>query len=95
MPGRNGGTLLVGPTNKGGPGRPPDAFKARMASLADRWAQAADAKKIVDDPDHPEWMAAGKFAAEQGYGRPAQTVELQGKGLFEIVVRREDRETPR
>lgn len=68
MPGRNGGTLNVG-GNHGG-GRPPNAWKARMAKLADRWAQAAEAKRILDDPDHPEWMAAGRFAAEQAYGKP-------------------------
>jgi hypothetical protein len=68
---------------KGAPnaGRPPDAFKAEMAALADRWRQAAKAKGILDDPEHPHWMNAGKFAHEMAHGRPNQAVDLTSGGL--------------
>jgi len=51
MPGRNGGTLLVGPSNKGGPGRPPSALRElARESFAERlWVleQIADGEPIV------------------------------------------------
>lgn len=86
MPGRNGGTL-----NRGGnhsPGRPTDAFKAKMRSLADRWAQAAEAERVLDNPDHPNWMAAGRFAAEHGYGKPkeSQDINLNVRHVIRVPV---------
>lgn len=60
-----------------------------MRALADRWAQAADAEKVLDNPKHDQWLAAGKFAAEQGYGKPEQPLAVSGSATFEIVVRRE------
>lgn len=47
-----------------------------MAALADRWMQAALVKGILDDPDHPQWMNAGKFAHEAARGRATQNVNL-------------------
>ena len=78
VPSHGRGKVRLGslPGNKGGTGRPPNAFKARMKALADRWAQAAEAKKILDNPEHPYWMHAGRFAAEHGYGKPEQSVQV-------------------
>lgn len=86
-PGRNGGTLLTGPTNKGGPGRPPNAFKARMAQLADRAAQALEAARILDDPEHPLYLDAAKWAADRGYGKPEATQTLKGDADAPLVIR--------
>lgn len=78
------------PGNKGG-GRPPDAWKAKMAALADRWQQALEAERVLDDPAHEYFMAAGKFVAEQAHGQAAKRVEISGDGAqpLEIVIRRE------
>lgn len=47
-----------------------------MAALADRWAVAAEIEKILDDPAHPLWMAAGKLVIEHAYGAPGRRVEV-------------------
>ena len=90
MPGKNGGTLLVGGTQGG---RPPDAWKAKMAALADRWQQTLEAQKVLEDPEHEHFMAAGKFCAEQAHGAAAKRVTLGGDSekpiAFDVVVRRE------
>lgn len=56
-----------------------------MEALADRWRIAAAAKGIADDPDHPMWMAVGKFAHEATKGKPAQTVAATVQG--EVTVK--------
>jgi len=71
---------MGGGTNKGGPGRPPNEFKRQMAELADRGAQAAAAKGVLDDPTHPQWMNAWKFCAEQAHGRAHQAVDVTTAG---------------
>ena len=81
QPGRNGGTLLVGnPGCKGGTGRPPNEWKARMAKIADRWAKAVETQKVVDNPKHPHFMKAGQFAAEQAHGQASKNVDLTTGG---------------
>lgn len=93
QPGKNGGTLKVGGVNPGS-GRPPNAWKAKMEALADRWAQAAEAQRVLDDPTHPNWMAAGKFAAEMAHGKPAQTIKGDPDHplKFEVVRERKRRD---
>lgn len=87
MPGRNGGVLRRGnPGNKGGP--KPDEFKARMRELATLAAKREYAEKIIRDIDHPLWLGAAKWAAEQGYGKPEQPVTTSGKITIEIVRRK-------
>jgi hypothetical protein len=49
-----------------------------MKALADRAAQALEVAKVVDDPAHPLFMEAAKWAAERGYGKPLQRVEATG-----------------
>lgn len=78
MPGRRGGTLKRGGVNPGS-GRPPNEWKRRMEQLADRWAKAAEVQKVLDNPEHPQWMNAGRFAAEQAHGKPQQSIDVSGK----------------
>lgn len=56
-----------------------------MAKLADRWAQAAEAQKILDTPEHPEWMAAGRFVAEQAYGKPKDGGSESGRRVMRFL----------
>lgn len=77
--GRKAGTFAKGHdarrnVTKPGPGRTPDEFKALCQSLASR-AETIDAvMAILDDPKHPAYLGALKWATEQGYGKPAQTI---------------------
>ncbi len=79
IPQAHGGALYTGgvPGHKGGAGRPKDAWKAKMRTLADRFAQQLEAKRILEDPDHPQWLAAGKFVAEQAYGKATEKLEVE------------------
>lgn len=89
VPQPHGGALRVGgaPGNKGGPGRPPDAFKARMAALADRAARALEVARILDDPEHPLYLDAAKWAADRGYGKPEATQTVKGDADAPLVIR--------
>lgn len=65
---------------KGAPnaGRPPDEFKAFMRSLVSRADVAEALRGVLSNPSHPQFMQAFKMAAEFGYGRAPQAVELTG-----------------
>ncbi len=77
-PKANGGALLSAgqPGNKGGTGRPPDAFRELCRELACSGSVAAAA--ILQLPDHPAYIGALKWATEHGYGKPKETVEHSG-----------------
>jgi len=77
VPQPNGGALLAGgvPGHRGGSGRPPDAFKALCRDLASGERTITEVQAILDDHDHPHFIAALKLVSEYGYGRPKGTVE--------------------
>ena len=77
-PAHGKGKLRVGGTNKGGPGRPPDAFKELCRQLASGDLTVKAVKAILKDEAHPQFMAALKWATENGYGKPNQTIEHSG-----------------
>lgn len=81
------GALLSGgkPGNKGG-GRPKDEFQARMRELASREATQAALEAILETPTHPHYMKALAFAAEHGYGKATETVEMTGAGGGPIAM---------
>lgn len=88
IPQENGrGALYAGgvPGNKGG-GRTPDAFKAEMRKLVSHSARLKHLKSVLSNPDHPQFLAAYKFATEQGYGKPKETVEHSGTIQHGVVV---------
>jgi hypothetical protein len=78
VPAHGRGQLKVGGVNPGG-GRPKDEFKARMRELASGAETEAALTKILNDSTHPHYMKALAFAAEHGYGKPTDHVEVSGK----------------
>lgn len=80
----HGGALRNGGTNKGGTGRPPDAFKAMCRALACSAEEAATT--VLGNPDHPAFVGALKWASEHGYGKPSQTIEHTGEGGGPVQV---------
>jgi len=72
---RAGGT----PGNKGG-GRPPDEFKAAMRKLASSNQVLRHVRSVLNDPSHPQFMAAWKWATERGYGKTPDSLEVSGPG---------------
>jgi len=65
------------PGNKGG-GRPPDQFKAMCAALASSKEVEQNVRKILADPEHPLYLGALKWATENGYGKPQETLTVTG-----------------
>lgn len=59
---------------KGAPhaGRPPDAFKEMCRDIASRGAQALVAKRVMQNPKHPAFLSALRWATENGYGKAVQ-----------------------
>lgn len=85
-PAHGAGKLRRGnPGNKGG-GRKPDEFKALCRELASREETVAAAERILRDPDHPAYLGALKWATENGYGKPHQTIETENKHLHQHAV---------
>lgn len=77
VPQPHGGALRRGGTNKGGSGRPPDAFREfcrRMASGGKN--RMRQLREVLADKNHPHFMAARRYVTEYGYGKPIQPVEL-------------------
>lgn len=79
VPAHGKGELNVGnPGNKGGTGRPPDAFRAMCAALASSDDVEKNVRLILTKPDHPLYLGALKWASEHGYGKPMQPVQVGG-----------------
>lgn len=95
VPKHGHGALFVGgkPGNKGG-GRKPDEFKQLCRALASGDMTVEQVGAILTNRDHPQFMAALKWATENGYGKPKESVELTGKdgGPIQQVWRFGDRE---
>ena len=90
MPGRNGGRLRRGGTNKGGPGRTPKELRDRM-----RWSLAQRihiAEKIADNPmsSATDMLRALEFLAKYGLGTTITETDTEGNDVL-IRVRREPR----
>jgi len=69
-----------------GSGRPPDEFRAAMRELASRDEALAKVREVLNTPDHPHWLGAYRFAAEHGYGKPAQTIQGPDGGPVQVQV---------
>jgi hypothetical protein len=76
-----------GPGNRSGP--VPATFKMRMQTLVDRNTTARAIERILEDPDHPHFMRALDYATNHGYGKPAETVDLNATGTLTLKVERE------
>lgn len=79
QPGRNGGKLRKGGTNRGGTGRPPNEFKERMQGLATGAKVEAYLKRCLAGDFGPKFfLQALTYVSDRGYGRPSQSVEVTG-----------------
>ncbi len=67
-------------------GRPPNEFKAQLAALASREETIRALAAILEDPNHPHFIQALKFAADRGYGRPTQPVSVEGLAPQVVIV---------
>lgn len=83
-----GGQLRTGnPGNKGGTGRPPDAFKELCRELATGEKTVAQLRLILQSKKDPQFMQALRWASEHGYGKPAQPLEHNvGKSLADLFL---------
>lgn len=101
VPGRNGGTIRQGGTNKGGPGRPPDKFRAAMAAIAEdpqalalvkAMARGESDLAVLKDKtglplaiDGNIVLKAHDHAVKHGIGLPVQ--EVEHGGALEVIFR--------
>lgn len=69
-----------------GPGRPPDEFKRRMAAIASGDKQLKALEEIAKDKGHPDFLKALAFAADRGYGKAQQHVDVTTGGQPITVV---------
>ena len=84
----HGGALLTGgvPGNRGGTGRPPDAFTAMCRELASSQTVELNVRAILENPAHPAYLGALKWASEHGYGKPKQEHELTASDSLAALI---------
>ena len=92
MPGRNGGTLRRGGTNKGGTGRPRKAFKEACAAIVSDgdWQENLRRKSLTS-------AAWAKLVIDHGVGLPDQTIRIDpaaGSSLDELFRRLAPKKEP-
>ena len=63
---------------KGRSGRKPNAFKEMCRLLASSDLVWSSVQLILLNPNHPSFVGALKWASENGYGKPAQKIDLKG-----------------
>jgi hypothetical protein len=63
---------------KPGTGRPPDAFKAMCQRLASSEDVRKSVAEILQDSTSPLFVGALKWATENGYGKPKESIEHSG-----------------
>lgn len=80
------GLLRIGGTNKGGPGRPPDEFKELCRQLASGEITIANVQKILNNPRHAQFLPALRWATENGYGKPKESLELSADGSLSALI---------
>lgn len=55
-------------------GRPKDEFKALCRDLASGDKTIDSVRAILDNPAHPQFVAALRYVTEHGYGKPEQPI---------------------
>jgi len=63
---------------KGRSGRKPNAFKEMCRLLASSDLVWQSVQLILMNPNHPSFNGALKWASENGYGKPAQKIDVRG-----------------
>ena len=92
---RSGAPIVPGnPGNSGGKpgrsGRTPDASKQRMQELVSAEDRIRHLETVLEDPTHPQFISAWKWATERAYGKAEQafTVKAQeDRQVFFRIVR--------
>ena len=87
IPGRNGGRLRNGGTNKGGPGRPPSEIRSKLrGSFADRIKVA---EQIADNPKSSpaDRLRALDLLAKYGLGTTITETDTEGNDVTIRVIR--------
>lgn len=89
IPQPHGGAIIPGAGSgckPGHGGRPKSEFKKLCQELASGEKTQENVRAILEDRDHPQFMAALRWASENGYGRPEQPIS----GNLNLNVRRAD-----
>ena len=73
-------------------GRPADKFIASMRALASAEAVLAALTAILADHHHEHFIKALTFAADRGYGRPTQPIDVTSNGRSLADLLREGRD---
>ena len=68
-------------------GRPAEAFKAEMRTLASHEDVLAAVRAVLADHTHPHFIAAFKYMADRGYGKPQVHIDVtsEGASITEIL----------
>lgn len=72
--------------NRFGAGRPRNAWREACAGLVSSDEVFELLRGVIVNPEHPAWLGAFKFAAEQGYGRAKESVEHSGEFAQKVVI---------
>lgn len=84
MPGKNGGTLVVGGT-KGG--RTPDEFKRRMREIASSDAALKFLEECATGVHGAQFaVKAQEYVAERGYGKVPQAITGEDGGPITVKI---------
>jgi hypothetical protein len=84
VPKHGKGILKRGGDNPGG-GRPPNWFVNKCRELTTRDQTLQMITEILSDKNHPAYMQALKWAAENGYGKPKESLELTVRDLSSLT----------
>lgn len=74
------------PGNKGG-GRWTKVYTLRMRALAREFVENGKAFDILQNPDHPHYLALARLVSEYAAGKPIQRTELSGEGGGPLTIR--------
>lgn len=85
VPGKNGGRLRRGGTNKGGTGRPSTALRIRLDAIAKKFVESADSLKVAGNPKHKDYAKIGMWAVEMREGKPNQKIDAEVKGAITVT----------
>lgn len=89
----NGAQLPVGnhPGNTGGKkgrsGRKPDEWRRELQALVSSDAVLDALETVLQDSKHPAYVGALKYAADHGFGKARETVELTGASGGPVLVK--------
>jgi hypothetical protein len=55
-------------------------FRRKMQLIASRAKTVANVEKLLEAPNHPNFMRALEFAADRGYGKAPSSVDVTTNG---------------